>query len=254
VSQIRLRILGESVIQVGETIVEPSATHVFALLLYLGIERGKLVSRGQLASMLFPEGRAADAGHSLRQLLYRLRRIGVPLETTAATVRLPAGSVVEAPESVLTRALGGASPIEAPGFTLLPGYGPPTEQLSRWLETYRDAISSKLLRCLARDLARAREGADWSIVERLGRALLELDPLNETATLGLAEAMARSGSKHKALELLHAFADDVGQDHATLALPSQLLKRRIAEEARPSAPYAGRVPIVGRAGELRSLR
>ena len=44
-SQIRLRILGESVIQVGETIVEPSATHVFALLLYLGIERGKLVSR-----------------------------------------------------------------------------------------------------------------------------------------------------------------------------------------------------------------
>ena len=44
-SQIRLRILGESVIQVGETIVEPSATHVFALLLYLVIERGKLVSQ-----------------------------------------------------------------------------------------------------------------------------------------------------------------------------------------------------------------
>ena len=73
-SQIRLRILGESVIQVGETIVEPSATHVFALLLYLAIERGKLVTRSQLASMLFPEASAANAGHNLRQLLYRLRR------------------------------------------------------------------------------------------------------------------------------------------------------------------------------------
>ena len=77
-SQIRLRILGESVIEVGETIVEPSATHVFALLLYLAVERGKLVTRSQLASMLFPEGSAANVGHNLRQLLYRLRRCGSP--------------------------------------------------------------------------------------------------------------------------------------------------------------------------------
>ena len=142
---------------------------------------------------------------------------------------------------------------ESASFTLLPTYSPPTEPLSRWLETYRDEISSKLLRCLARDLARAREGADWSAVERISRSLLELDPLNETATLGLAEAMARTGSKHKAMELLHAFADDVGQSHSSLALPSRLLTRRILEEAQPSTPNSSRVPLVGRAEELRSL-
>ena len=136
VSQIRLRILGESVIQVGETIVDPSATHVFALLLYLAIERGKLVTRSQLASILFPEGSAANAGHNLRQLLYRLRRIGVPLEATGASVRLRAESVVESPESVLKRGVGETAGTDSRGFTLLPSYSPPTEPLSRWLEAY----------------------------------------------------------------------------------------------------------------------
>lgn len=252
-SQIRLRILGESVIEVGETIVEPSATHVFALLLYLAIERAKLVTRSQLASMLFPDVGTSSAGHNLRQLLYRLRRIGVPLESTAAAVRLPAESVVEAPESLLAQGCGEAARHKSTTFALLPSYAPPTEPLSRWLEAYRDEISSKLLRCLTRDLARAREGADWSAVERCARALLELDPLNETATLGLAEAMARSGSKHKAIELLHAFADDVGQSHSSLALPSRLLTKRISEESHPSLSNASRAPLVGRAEELRSL-
>ena len=188
-SQIRLRILGESVIQVGETIVEPSATHLFALLLYLAVERGKLMSRGQLASMLFPEASATNAGHNLRQLLYRLRRMGVPLETTAAAVKLLAEGVVDSTECLLTRSYGEAVQAGATGHVLLPAYCPPTAPLSRWLETYREEISTKLLRRIARDLARAREGADWTAVACFARALLDLDPLNETATLGLAEAI-----------------------------------------------------------------
>jgi DNA-binding SARP family transcriptional activator len=253
VSEIRLRILGESVIEVGENIVEPSATHVFALLLYLAIERGRLISRSQLASMLFPDGSAANAGHNLRQLLYRLRRIGVPLETTTAAVRLPFHSVVQAPESMVAHGRSTTVSDEAKGFALLPSYAPPTEPLSRWLEAYRDQLSGKLLRCLARDLARARDGADWSAVERIARGLLELDPLNETATLGLAEALARSGSKHRAIEMLHAFADDVGQSHSSLALPSRLLTKRISEAAQPTNPISSRAPLIGRTEELRSL-
>ena len=252
-SQIKLRILGECVIEVGETIVEPSATHVFALLLYLAVERGKLVSRSQLGSMLFPEGSAPNAAHNLRQLLYRLRRIGVPLEATGAAVRLPDGGVVEAPETLLTRGIGGAASSSSSSLALLPGYAPPTEALSRWLETYRDGTSSKLLRYLVHDLARAREGADWQAVERVARGLLELDPLNETATLGLAEAMARTGSKHKAIQLLHAFADDVGHQHSSLALPSRLLTRRISEDVQPLLRHSCRAPLIGRTEALRSL-
>ena len=93
---------------------------MFALLLYLAIERGKLIVRRQLGSMLFPEGSAANAGHSLRQLLYRLRQMGVPLETTAAAVRLPAESVVEAPESLLSRSAGDATRNESSSFISCP--------------------------------------------------------------------------------------------------------------------------------------
>jgi hypothetical protein len=82
---------------------------------------------------------------------------------------------------------------------------------------------------------------------------LELDPLNESATLGLAEALARSGSKQKAIEMLNAFADDVGLSHSSLALPSRLLTRRISEEVQPSIAHSSRAPLMGRAEELRSL-
>jgi hypothetical protein len=179
--------------------------------------------------------------------------MGVPLETKGAAVQLPAECVIEAPESVLSTGSSETAPRTGASFVLLPAYVPPTDALSRWLEAYRDEISSKLLRHLARYLARAREGADWPAVERTARALLELDPLNETATLGLAEAMARTGSKHKAMELLHAFADDVGQSHSSLALPSRLLKRRIAEEVQHFSSGSSRSPLVGRATELRAL-
>jgi DNA-binding SARP family transcriptional activator len=253
VSQIRLRILGECVIEVGENIVEPSATHVFALLLYLAIERGKLVTRSQLASMLFPDASVANAGHNLRQLLYRLRRLGVPLEATGAAVRLPAQNIVVAPESVLTPNVREAAGNDSRGFTLLPGYTPPTDPLSRWLEAYRDEISSKLLRFLARDLSRAREGADWPAVEHFARSLLELDPLNETATLGLAEALARSGSKHRAVKLLSDFAEDVGQSHASLALPPRILRRRISEEAYVVPHRAPMSAFLGRSDQIRQL-
>jgi hypothetical protein len=53
--------------------------------------------------MLFPEVSPTNAGHNLRQLLYRLRRMGVPLETTGAAVKLPAECVIGAPEAMLTR-------------------------------------------------------------------------------------------------------------------------------------------------------
>jgi DNA-binding SARP family transcriptional activator len=253
VSQIRLRILGESVIEVGDTIVEPSATHLFALLLYLAIERGKLITRAQLASLLFPGVTDVKAAHNLRQLLYRLRRIGVPLESTAAAVRLPGESVVEAPESILTRGTSAASRSAPMTLVLLPSYAPPTDPLSRWLEAYRDEITNKLLRFLARDITRAREGADWSSVEHLAKALLALDPLNETATLGLAEALARSGSKHRAVKLLTDFAEDVGQSHASLALPPRVLQRRISEGTH-SVSHPGPIStFIGRAEQIRHL-
>src|SRR5215208_2019027 len=227
--QVKLRILGESVIEIGNTLLEPSASHVFALTLYLAVERGKSIPRSVLGSLLFPDTSTEAAAHNLRQLVYRIRQKGAPLECTAAAILLPCDRVWGAPEGVLTQSYSDA--LKYPFCqVLLPGYLPPTQPLSRWLESYRDKVSHKLKSRLARDLHHARQGADWTAVELFARSLLEIDALNETATLGLAEAIARTGSKQKAVQLLHDYARDIGVEHEALSIPPRVLTRRISED------------------------
>src|SRR5215218_5718549 len=161
---VKLRILGESVIEIGDTFLEPSAPHVFALTLYLAVERGKLIPRSLLANLLFPETSAVAAAHNLRQLVYRIRRKGVPLEPTTAAIRLPSDCVSGAPEGAISQSYSDALNDHV-RRVLLPGYLPPTQPLSSWLESYRDELTHKLKTRLVRDLQRARQGADWAAVE-----------------------------------------------------------------------------------------
>ena len=249
-TRVGLRILGECIIEIGASRLEPSASHAFALALYLSIERGKLVPRTLLTSLLFPDIAASVAAHNLRQLVYRLRQKGAPLQCTSAAIALPQDCVSGAPECALARTYSEALS-EPTSYVLLPGYAPPTRDLSLWLESYRDNLIHKFQARLTTDLRRARQGADWDAVDHFARGLLGIDPLNETATLGLAESMARVGSKKRAVQLLRAYAQDVGVAHEQLALPSRFLTRRIAEEV-PSVPIAS-TAITGRADELRQL-
>ena len=123
-AQVRLRVLGESVIEIGGFTLEPSATHLFALALYLAVERGRLISRRTLAATLFPDAAPRAATHNLRQLIYRLRRHGAPIESTQAAVRLPADCVTVSPESTLEQTYDDALRDELAGV-LLPGYAQP---------------------------------------------------------------------------------------------------------------------------------
>jgi DNA-binding SARP family transcriptional activator len=252
VAKIRLRILGESVIEVGDRSITPSATHLFALLLYLGIERDRSVTRSELAALLFPEEQSSSAAHNLRQLLYRARQMGAPIETSASSVRVAASDVVDGVREALSGRYAPSGSDGATGFSLLPHYAPPTGPLSRWLEAFRDRMHQQLLRRLGEDMHAARRGADWRVVDLLAKASLELDPFNESATLCMAEALAHSGSKHKALNLLREFEREVGLSAEALTLPTRLLKRRICETS-PSRDTMSGVPLVGRASEMKWL-
>ena len=251
-SQVRLRILGEALIEVGGKSVTPSATHLFALLLYVALERGRAISRAELAALLFSEESPSVAAHNLRQLLYRARRLGLPIASKSLLVCLPPELV----EDDVKEALAGNYPERTRSgsisLALLPHYTPPTRPLSDWLERFREHLQHQLLRRLADDLQNARRGADWRSVEALATASLELDPYNETATLALAEALARTGSKHKAVGMLHQFEQEVGRASESLTLPSRLLKRRISEP-----PISGiaipDTPLIGRSREMARL-
>lgn len=252
-SEVRLRLLGESLIHVDANMLEPSATHLFALMLYLSVERGKFISRQTLVNLLFPDARCAQSSHNLRQLLYRLRRIGAPLKCTPSTVFIPGERVVEHPENELGREHRDGVPGVLDSYVVLPSYEPPTPALSSWLESYRENLSLQFQRRLSLDLQASRKIGNWDVVGRLARGLLELDPLNETATLCLAEVIARTGSKYKAISLLHRYEEDAGRLDPAIALPSRLLKKRI--ESAPSSGVGDlpECPLIGRQAELSFL-
>ncbi|HEV7993625.1 MAG TPA: AAA family ATPase, partial [Gemmatimonadaceae bacterium] len=248
-----LRTLGECVIEVGDRKLAPSAPHLFAVLLYLGVERGREIPRSTLFELLFPGEPGSAAAHNLRQLLYRLRGMGAALDCSSASVRLDSTSVVDALERRLARPYHETSKEPATSCALLPDYEPPTAPFSQWLEGYRDSAQRALMRKLGDDLQAARRGANWGAVEALSSSLLTVDPFNETATLCLAESLARSGSKHRALSLLNQFEQDVGRSVNSLALPSRLLKRRISESSVLGSPESSEAPLVGRTQEMEML-
>ena len=90
---IRLRTLGDSTIEVGTSRIGPDSTVLFALLLYLAVERGRPIPRARLRELLWPGVPEKKAWHSLRQLLYRLRQMGVPIDADGGQIMLDASAV-----------------------------------------------------------------------------------------------------------------------------------------------------------------
>jgi DNA-binding SARP family transcriptional activator len=256
VSTVLLRIVGECIVQIGARRVEPGAPFLFALLLYLGAERGRRIPRKELIEVLFPEERnARAAAHNLRQLLYRLRRFGVPLSLAEHAVALEPIHVRSTVDELLDSAALGRLQALQSSCIVLPHYEPPpSTQLSEWVDGLRDRVHTSIRRQLTLSLEDARRRADWRLLESIARRLLEIDPLSETATLGLAEAIARTGSKAIAVGLLERYERDLGTSGVTLALPAQLLKRRISSSVRSAGDLdTTSLPLLGRNEEMAEL-
>jgi DNA-binding SARP family transcriptional activator len=247
--------LGTALIEVGTERVTPSAHHRFALLLYLSAQAGRRVPRTLLNELIFPGHPEEDPTHSLRELIYRLRRAGVQIATEHDTVQLAAegastdyGAVIGAErlEPAQLKAIAG-------GF--LPGYAPEdAEAFTEWLEAFRAQTTLDLSRAASREVRRGLEVCDWTAAEQAARACLVLDPANEDATFAVAEMLALSGAKTQAIEFLNHYLGEIGETSRELRLPAVLLKRRISE--RPADAYISRDVLLfaGRDHEIRVLR
>ncbi|HEY4132384.1 MAG TPA: hypothetical protein VGM50_17370, partial [Gemmatimonadaceae bacterium] len=85
--------LGAARIEAAGMVITPTSPRKFALLLRLAAEAGRQISRVSLAQLVFPEQEPTNASHSLRELIYQLRKAGVPIEGEQRSVWL-------APENV----------------------------------------------------------------------------------------------------------------------------------------------------------
>src|SRR5687767_9255031 len=85
---IRIRTLGTPMITVGDREIPPKARALFHLVLYMGLERGRRISRKDLAALIWGDADPEKANHSLRQTLYELRKAGAQFSGDANYLQL----------------------------------------------------------------------------------------------------------------------------------------------------------------------
>jgi len=246
-TMVRLRTLGECVIEVGENRIGPDSKVVFGLLLYLGLERGKRVPRTTLMDLFWPDSSPDRAAHSLRQTIYQCRKLGAQIEASKTEVTLENSDIASDLDHIEAAGEGNSW---APGAEFLPGYKPDgSDAFVNWLDQHRSVVSARIRHRLLLAMARSRSSANWESASAIARQLLDVDPLNEEGTLVLAEATAMRGNKADALHILDDFAKDVGHN-LQLTLPSNVLRRRIAEHFKD---IGSAQPLVGRSEVLDQL-
>ena len=205
----------------------------FATALYLTIKRGKRVHRAELAELMWPSAPEVRRRHSLRHLIYKLRRFGAPIAERDQYVEFPSAAVGLDFEALLASEPGSTTNVR----TFLPGYCPRfSPAYSEWVDRTRNEVHARLRPFLLAGLATLRSHARWSEVDSAARQCLQVDPLNEEATLALAEATALGGNKAAAIRILDRFLQDLDAGPQEIRVPANVLRRRITE--RLPEPYA----------------
>jgi DNA-binding SARP family transcriptional activator len=249
-SLVRLRSLGQCAFDVGPVRIDPDAKMRFAMLLFLAIERGKQISRGALAELLWPGVAPRHARHSLRHLTYVLRALGIPIGDGSGALELPSDCVeLDYESAIATERVPDAG---YPEF--LPGYDPPfSSAFSEWVDLQRSHVHGSFRLRLLKDLTARRLSGRWSDVEQAARNCLRFDPLNEEATLALAEATALNGSKASAVAILDQFIAELHTGPRDIRIPASVLRRRIAEKLASPYSASAEACFVGRDDTLALL-
>jgi DNA-binding SARP family transcriptional activator/tetratricopeptide (TPR) repeat protein len=249
---IYLHTLGDALIRVGEKDIRPTAPLVFAALLYLGMERGRRVPRAALQELLFPNVDERSGAHSLRQLLYKLRQLGAPLDADSSSVAIQTDRVHD-DTAELSFTNGHARSAAKYSLGFLPDYDPKlSDRYDQWLEQRRASVAADIRRELVAAMGSSREAINWPAVEKYAQLILAVDPFNEEATLALAEATALSGAKAEALTILTRYESETGR--RDLKLPASLLRRRISDQLPDVRRRAFETPFLGREADAEAVR
>jgi len=252
---IRLRGLGQCTLEVGDTRLLPAAETLFAAALYLVLEGGKPVTRRALLEVLWPTVSERRAAHSLRQVLYRLNGLGAGLRCERMDVLLPAHCIqtdcavflATHEDAELVRLADG----EAGEF--LPGYTPQiSASFSEWLDDYRDRVHAAIRRAFVAGIAAKRARGDWQGAEALAARCLAIDPLNEEATIAVAESAMVQRGRGEALSVLDTFLRDVGGAREP-QFPAAMLRERIAGQFQADIIPVRTATQTGREAEMAEL-
>jgi DNA-binding SARP family transcriptional activator/tetratricopeptide (TPR) repeat protein len=219
---------------------------LFAASLRLVVEAGKLLPRSAVQSLLWPDIPDADARHRLRQTIYALKRAGIQLVANDANLGLMAEDVRIDYREAIANCQQDFGPLLR---EFLPGYSPNiSHPFDRWLQELRDQVNLQICNALVASIGVRRQNGRWLEVEAAALRCLAIDPLNEEATLGLAEARAMGGNKIGAVRLLERYKKDLAAHASSVGLPSALLRQRISDRFTPAES-----PLVGRESAIAAI-
>ncbi len=233
---VTLNIVGDTAVEWPGQRLTSAASRLVALILLLTFDRGKPKSRRSLESMLFEEDVPdQEAAHNLRQLLYRLRRMGLEVTDTAGLLALDGVSVTDALDSFNGLSAVERSELSVAGSSPVPGWHPklPTTFLD-WLDAQRIALSAKIRHVLLNDARALSASGDWVNTTKTAQLLGNLGAPDGDWRLLHAEALFMLGRNTEATESL-----DVLLSHASSeaqARDARALKARIARPVTSSTP------------------
>ncbi len=224
---VRLNALGQSSIEVGDVRIGPEQPYLFAIALYLIVERGKKIPRQALVDLIWPDVKEEKhARQRFRQALLRLRDAGLPIAGEDGTLLLKKSAAQADFDSV-----NGPDAMR-PGESLefLPHYAPRiSDRFLDWVETQRSRVHATVQRVFIARMQQARARGDWAEVDAVAAECLRLDPYNEEAVMAHAECAVMRGSKREALSILDGYMEALGSHVGTIGLPAKILRTRIAE-------------------------
>lgn len=264
-----LRTLGTAAIEIdASATVTPISSRRFPTLLLLAVEHGRGVPRERITTLVFGDQSATEGAHSLRETIYKLRKLGAPIAATRHGFTIASEDVRVDFAEALAAATVDDETLRAMAGGFLPAFvAAKGEAFAEWLDALRAEQTVALTRRLLTDLDDAMRTAQWPTAERLSRACLGLDTWNERATFALAEIVALGGSKASALQLIDRYIAEVGPQSDDLVRRADARRRRISEglsatlvgvapenSASFEAPGAPASPkLVGRVAELATL-
>jgi DNA-binding SARP family transcriptional activator len=241
-----MKLLGPIEMRLGDRALAGGAPAVQALAASLVLSPGQAEDRGRLAALLWPEADETRARQSLRQTLHQLRaQLGEAwpgLTADRVTVALRPGLVQSDLQDITAALAEGEVPRAVIDEQFLP---------DRLLASLADrgTLWSDWLRLRRREIERTwrdlLEGM-WDrphLAERADRALLALDPSDETAARRLIALYARQGDLPRALKVYSELWDYLGSefDSEPSGLTQELIAQIKAGREEPATVLVGAV-------------
>lgn len=253
-STVRCRILGHAEIHTRGIRLTPESELQFALALFYCTQAGRDVPRDEIARLFWPKHTLDAARHCLRQAVYRLRVLGIGVRSLAKSTVLDTHLVDADFASVAADGAPSSAFLRLEDVEILPGFAPRfSRPFANWVEDFRGELGSRLRRGLVRAISESRARGRYADVERLCRFCLRLDPLNEEATLALAESVALAGGKAEAVGLIDRYAGEIGGYRPELRLPARLLRERISDRLIRRSQTQVELPMIGREEDVERI-